>query len=71
MLGHTFYAVLHCTDIQLCSKLFIPMLNMIKEGCENKSISLFILMFYFLHLQKSNLALENKDLKWEGNLIIK
>ncbi len=44
---------------------------MIKEGCENKSVSLILLIYYFKNLQKSNLSLENKNLKWEKNLIMK
>ncbi len=39
--------------------------NMIKEGCGNKS-ALLILSIYYLKKksQKSNLSLDNKNLKW-------
>ncbi len=38
---------------------------MIKEGCENKSVLLILLIFLFKkNHQKSNLSLDNKNLKW-------
>ncbi len=37
---------------------------MIKEGCENVSTLLILLIFYLKHLQKSKLSLDNKNLKW-------
>ncbi len=47
------------------SELFVPLVNMIKEGCENKCALLFLLTFYFfLNLKKSKLSLENNNLKW-------
>ncbi len=39
-------------------------LNMIKEGCENESALLILLIFYFGNPHKSNLSLDNKNLKW-------
>ncbi len=39
---------------------------MIKEGCENESALLILLIFYLNKSQKSNLSLDNKNLKWEG-----
>ncbi len=37
---------------------------MIKEGCENLSALLIILIFYLKNSQKPNLSLDNKNLKW-------
>ncbi len=36
-----------------------------QEGCENLSALLILLIFYFKNSQKSNLSLENTNLKWE------
>ncbi len=36
---------------------------MIKEGCGNKSALLILLIYYLKNAQKSNLSLENKNLK--------
>ncbi len=36
---------------------------MIKEGCENESALLILLIFYLKKPQKSNLSLDNKNLK--------
>ncbi len=44
---------------------------MIKEGCENKSALLIHLIFYLKKSQKSNLSLDNNNLKWGGNIIMK
>ncbi len=44
---------------------------MIKGGCENKSVLLILFIFILKQLQKSNLSLENKNLKWKKNLIMK
>ncbi len=51
--------------IQTWSELLAPLVNMIKEGCENESASLILLIFYLKKSQKFNLSLENKSLKWE------
>ncbi len=48
-----------------------PLVNMIKECCENESALLMLLIFYFKNSQKSNLSLDNKNLKWGGNIIMK
>ncbi len=45
------------------SELLAPLVNMTKEGCENKSALLILLIFYFKKSQKSNLLLGNKNLK--------
>ncbi len=37
---------------------------MIKEGCENESALLIVLIFYLKKSQKSNISLDNKNLKW-------
>ncbi len=37
---------------------------MIKEGCENLSALLILLIFYLKKSQKSNLSLDNKNIKW-------
>ncbi len=37
---------------------------MIKGGCENDSAFLILLIFYLTNSQKSNLSLDNKNLKW-------
>ncbi len=39
--------------------------NMIKEGCENYSALLILLIFYKKKSLKSNLSLDDKNLKWE------
>ncbi len=39
---------------------------MIKEGCENESGVLILLIFYLKDLQKSNLSLDNKNFKMGG-----
>ncbi len=44
-------------------KISAPLVNMIKEGCENESALLILLIFYFKKPQKSNLSLDNKNLK--------
>ncbi len=50
--------------IQSWPKISAPLVNMIKEGCENKSALLILLIFYFKKSQNSNLSLDNKNLKW-------
>ncbi len=53
------------SQIQSWSKISAPMVNMIKEGCENVSALLILFVFYlFFNHKKSNLSLENKILKW-------
>ncbi len=52
--------------IHTWSELLAPLVNMIKEGCENLSALLILLIFYLKNWQKSNLSLENKNLKWGG-----
>ncbi len=37
---------------------------MIKKGCENVSPLLILLIFYFKSSQKSNLSLDNTNLRW-------
>ncbi len=44
--------------------MLAPLVNMIKEGCENESAFLILLIFYLKKSQKSNLSLDNKNLKW-------
>ncbi len=44
---------------------------MIKEGCENQSALLILLIFYKKKSQKSNLSLDNKNLEGGGNIIMK
>ncbi len=44
---------------------------MIKEGCENVSALLILLIFYLKNSQKSNLSLDNKNLKYHINIIMK
>ncbi len=36
---------------------------MFKEGCENESALLILLIFYLKNAQKSNLSLDNKNFK--------
>ncbi len=50
--------------IQSWPKISAPLVNMIQEGCENKLALLIILIFYLKKSQKSNLSLNNKNLKW-------
>ncbi len=40
------------------------LVNMIKEGCENVSALLILLIFYLNKSQKYNLSLDNNHLKW-------
>ncbi len=51
--------------IQSWPKISAPLVNMIKEGCENESALLILLIFYLKNSQKSNLSLDIKNLKWE------
>ncbi len=46
------------------AKISTPLVNMIKEGCENESSLLILLIFYLKKLQKSNLSLDDNNLKW-------
>ncbi len=46
-----------CVCIHTWSELLVPLVNMIKEGCENKCALLILLIFYF---KKSKLSLEFK-----------
>ncbi len=50
--------------VQSWSELLAPLVNMIKEGCENESALLILLIFYLKNSKKSNLSLDNKNLKW-------
>ncbi len=51
----------------VCSfaKILAPLVNMIKEGCENYSALLILLIVYVKHSQKSILSLDNTNFKWE------
>ncbi len=51
--------------IQSWPKISAPLVNMFKEGCENESALLILLIFCLKNSQKSNLSLNNKNLKWE------
>ncbi len=42
------------------------LVNMNKEVCENLSAQLIFLNFYLQNSEKSNLSLDNKNLKWGG-----
>ncbi len=58
-----------CIYIYVCvytvmAKNIAPLVNMIKEGCENSSALLILLIFYLKKKKKSNLSLDNKNLKW-------
>ncbi len=37
---------------------------MVKQGCENVSALLILLIIYLKKLQKSNISLDNKNLEW-------
>ncbi len=50
--------------VQSWAKISAPLVNMIKEGCENESALLILLIFYLKYSQKSILSLVNKNLKW-------
>ncbi len=43
------------------AKILAPLVNMIKGSFENESA---LLIFYFKNSQKSNLSLDNTNLKW-------
>ncbi len=45
------------------AKILAPLVNMIKEGCENYSALLILLIFFFKMHKKSNPSLDNKNLK--------
>ncbi len=44
--------------------MLVPLVNMIKGGCENESSLLILLICYLKTSQKTNLSLDNKNLKW-------
>ncbi len=44
---------------------------MIKGGCENSSALLNLFIFYLKNSQKSNLLLDNKNIKWGGDIKMK
>jgi len=46
--------------IQSWPKISAPLVNMIKEGCENESALLILLIFYCKISPKSNLSFDNK-----------
>ncbi len=52
--------------VQSWPKISAPLLNMIKEGCENVSALLILFIFYLKYSQHSNLSLHNKNSKWGG-----
>ncbi len=58
------YLFIYSIYIYTWSELLVPLLNMIEEGRENKCALLILLIFYLKNSQKSNLSLENKNLKW-------
>ncbi len=49
--------------LQSWPKILAHLVNMIKEGGENYS-ALLILLIFFYYSYKSNLSLDNKNLKW-------
>ncbi len=51
-------------DVQSWPKISTPLVNMIKEGWENVSALLILLIFHLKKSQKSKLSLDNKNLKW-------
>ncbi len=55
-----------CYTYTVMVKISAPSVSMIKEGCENESALLNLLIFYLKNSQKSNLSLDNKNLKWGG-----
>ncbi len=64
------YFILHAVHVQSWPKILALLVNMIKEGCENVSALLILLIFCLKYSQKSNLSLDNKNLKWGGGNII-
>ncbi len=58
--------------IQSFPKISAPLVNMIKGGCENESALLILLIFYLKRKKspKSNLLLDNKNLKW-GEILLR
>ncbi len=50
--------------VQSWPKISAPLVNMIKEGCENESLLLILLIFYLRNSQNSNLSLDHNNLKW-------
>ncbi len=50
--------------IQSWPKISAPLVNMIKEVCENESALLILLIFYLKKFTKCNLSLDNNNLKW-------
>ena len=59
------------SHLQSWPKISAPLVNMIKEGCENSSALIIVLNFYIKNSQKCILSLDNKNLKWRGNIIMK
>ncbi len=58
-------------DVQSWSELLAPLVNMIKEGSENKPALLILLIFYLNKITKIQPFIELKQLKMAENLIMK
>ncbi len=52
--------------IHTWSELLVPLVNVITEGCGDKAALLIVLIYYLENSKKSNLSLENGNLKWGG-----
>ncbi len=57
--------------IHTWSELLVPLVNMIKEGSENKPALLIHLIFYLKEITEIEPFFELKQLKMRGNLIMK
>ncbi len=63
------HARTHYICKQSWPKISAPLVNMIKEGCENESALLILLIFYWINIhKKDNLSFDNKNLKWGGGI---
>ncbi len=51
------YQILFTLFLHTWSELLVPLVNMIKEGCENKSALIHLIFYFFFKSQKSNLSL--------------
>ncbi len=59
-------------DVQSWSELLAPLVNMIKEGSENKPVLLILLIsYFFFKITKIQPFIELKQLKMAENLIMK
>ncbi len=63
-----------CWKVLSLLKISAPLVNMIKDGCENVSALLILFIFYFLKIHKNlnfQWMIRNGEFKMGGNIIMK